>query len=318
MRFSVLLRWVGPLLLVASGCAKQSSGSTYPGAGESMPYTESSVMDSGVVPTGSSSSGYTADGAAVTRDDAMEPEEDSDVQNISAVSRPRRRGLFRSKTKDARSELASPPADGARGAESTPDANQATPSDPEPAVEQPRIDADHRHIIYTAFMQVSVFNLPEAMAKAESLPEIYGGYIHSMSEGQLVLRIPSKNLRDAMGSLGEYGVIEQRTLQAQDVTAEYVDVESRIVALEETHVQMLALLGKAKTVEEALKVRMALDQITSELEVLKGRLRQLENLTSYSTLTLRMYERGPLSPTPSSDDPFPWVNALGVESTEWK
>ncbi len=199
-----------------------------------------------------------------------------------------------------------------------------SPADPtartggEPAVEDPRKDIGGRLIIYTAGMRVSVFNLEEAMAKAEALPERYGGYVFSMSAGSLVLKIPARKLRAAMNELGEYGVVEERSLVSQDVSAEYTDIESRIKALEGTHKQLLELLSKARTVDEALHVRQALDQVGAELEVLKGRMRQLDSLISFSTLTVALYERGPFTPTPTSNDPFPWVDSLGVEATEWK
>ncbi|HWB74523.1 MAG TPA: DUF4349 domain-containing protein [Nannocystaceae bacterium] len=188
----------------------------------------------------------------------------------------------------------------------------------EPAVEDPRKDIGGRLIIYTAGMRISVFNLEEAMDKAEALPEKYGGYVFSMSAGALVLKIPARKLRAAMVELGGYGVVEEKSLVSQDVSAEYTDIESRIKALEGTHKQLLELLSKARTVDEALHVRQALDQTAAELEVLKGRMRQLDSLISFSTLTVALYERGPFTPTPTSNDPFPWVDQLGVESTEWK
>lgn len=188
----------------------------------------------------------------------------------------------------------------------------------EPAVEDVRKDLGGRMIIYTAGMRIAVFNLEEAMTKAESLPEKFGGYVHSMGAGELVLKIPARKLRAAMTELGGYGVVEQKSLNTQDVSAEYVDIESRIRALESTHKQLLELLSKARTVDEALHVRQALDQVGAELEVLKGRMRQLDSLISFSTLTVSLYERGPHTPTPSSNDPFPWVDSLGVEATEWK
>jgi uncharacterized protein YhaN len=189
----------------------------------------------------------------------------------------------------------------------------------EQAVERPpQDDLDGRHIVYTAQMTVSVFNLDEAMKDAEALPETFGGYIQAMSQGNLVLRIPSQSLRKVMDELAGYGVVDHRSLQAMDVTAEFTDIESRIRALRETQKQLLALLSKARTVQEALEVRKALDGITTELEVLEGRMRQLDNMISYSTLAVNLYERGPHTPTPSSNDPFPWVNELGVEATEWK
>lgn len=175
-----------------------------------------------------------------------------------------------------------------------------------------------RHIIYTATMQVSVYNLEDAKAKAEALPGKYGGYLQNMSGAYFVMRIPSAKLRTVMDELGGLGVVDSRTLDAQDVTDEFLDIETRIAVLEGTHKQMLELLTKARTVDEALHVRQALDQITMELEVLKGRLRQLESLTEFSTLTLNLAERGPHTTTPSSNDPFPWVDELGVEATEWK
>ena len=167
-------------------------------------------------------------------------------------------------------------------------------------------------------MQISVFNLGDAMERAETLPKKYGGYVQTMSNDYFVMRIPSAKLDQAMDDLATLGIVDSRTLEAQDVTEEFLDIETRIEVLESTQKQMLELLTKARTVKEALEVREALDRITMELEVLKGRLRRLENLTAYSTLTLSLQERGPHTTAPSSNDPFRWVDSLGVEATEWK
>lgn len=189
--------------------------------------------------------------------------------------------------------------------------------DAEPAVADDGPDPG-RHIIYTAAMQVSVFNLKDALERAEAMPSKYGGYIQNMSGSYFVMRIPSGKLRTAMDELAGLGVVDARSLDAQDVTEEFLDIQTRITVLENTQKQMMELLTKARTVEEALHVRQSLDAITMELEVLKGRLRRLESLTEFSTLTLNLVERGPHSTTPSSNDPFPWVDELGVEATEWK
>ena len=121
-----------------------------------------------------------------------------------------------------------------------------------------------------------------------------------------------------MAEVYNLGNVEGRSLQAMDVTAEYVDLESRIKVLKDTQEQLLSLLKKAKTVEEALHVRRALDEITMQLEVALGRMRQLQNMISFSTLTVDLLERGPNTPIPSSNDPFPWVDTLGIEATEWR
>jgi hypothetical protein len=120
-----------------------------------------------------------------------------------------------------------------------------------------------------------------------------------------------------MDELGRLGVVEARSLQARDVSEEYVDLTTRIRVLRETQQQLLDLLRTARNVEEALKVRASLDAITMELEQAMGRLRLLESLIGFSTLTVRMSLRGPQNAVPSSNDPFPWVDNLGVEATEW-
>jgi hypothetical protein len=174
-----------------------------------------------------------------------------------------------------------------------------------------------RQIIYTAEMAISVFKLDEAMDRAESLALESGGYVQSMSQGYYILRVPAAKLRGIMAELGKLGVVESRSLQAQDVTEEFVDLSTRIRVLRETQQQLISLLKQARNVEEALNVRRSLDQITMELEQAMGRLRMLESLIGFSTLTVRMSQRGPQNAIPSSNDPFPWVDGLGVEATEW-
>lgn len=315
MKRTLLLRSlaVAGLALGLVGCMKKSPSSSVPGAdygGYDESYEESVYDDS-----------Y----AMGDMDDMAEPESEPEPMSapMDEDAAPGLSSRIRTR-RAAKREMASP---------STTASGGASAPEPPPAVEAPAEGADtgptkavedntdavaNRHIVYTAQMRVSVFNLETAIEKAEALPDTYGGYIQTMAESRIVLRIPSKNLRKLMEDVGGYGVVEQRALRAQDVTAEFTDIESRIRALTETQTQLLALLAKARNVEEALHVRKALDDITTELEVLKGRMRQLGNMITFSTLTLDLIERGPNSPTPSSNDPFPWVDSLGVEATEWK
>lgn len=174
-----------------------------------------------------------------------------------------------------------------------------------------------RQIIYTAEMQISVYKLDDAMQRAEALTLAAGGYVQNLSQGYYVLRIPAPALRGIMDELAHLGVVEARTLQARDVSEEYVDLTTRIRVLRETQQQLLILLKQARNVDEALKVRESVDRITMELEQAMGRLRMLESLIGFSTLTVRMSQRGPQNTIPSSNDPFPWVDGLGVEATEW-
>jgi hypothetical protein len=283
-----------PALLLSLGCAKMSTS-------ERWSYAEAPMPEAQTVDITGAHEYRDYDGAYDFSDDLAEGEMMA-TENTVIASR------ARGKVGEAREW--GPPV---RTEPGQPSVTEAPP--PKDKEKTP----DHgRQIIYVAGMQISVYNLESAMASVESLPDRFGGWIHMRSQSQVVLRLPANKLKSAMAELASFGVVEARTLQAQDVTAEYVDLDSRIKVLRETQTQLLELLGKAKTVEEALHVRKALDQVTMELEVALGRMRQLSDLIAYSTLTVTLVERGPQDHIPTSNDPFRWVDTLGVEATEWR
>ena len=205
--------------------------------------------------------------------------------------------------------------DSATAPASAPAPKPAPKLEPEPVAEQP---ANKRQLIYTANMQVSVYDLAHAVSVAEALPTRLGGWLHQRVDNELILRIPAAKLEQAMELIAELGVVDYRLLEALDVTAQYTDLESRIRILVEMQAQLRALLDQAKDVEQALKIRAALDQITLELELARGQMRELAKSIAFSTLILRFVQRGPSVIVPTSNDPFPWVDQLGVELTEYR
>lgn len=182
----------------------------------------------------------------------------------------------------------------------------------------PKQAANKRQVIYTATMQVQVYDVEHSIAQAEALPDRFGGWLHQRVDNQLVLRIPAEHLREAMEIIEALGVVDYRLLEALDVTAQYTDLESRIAVLAETHAQLSKLLAEAKTVEQALEIRNALDQVTLELELARARMRELSKAVAFSTLIVQFVARGPDFMVPSSNDPFTWVVELGVEATEYR
>lgn len=200
-----------------------------------------------------------------------------------------------------------------------PDMAPTAPRPEQPApVDVPKPIASKRQIIYTATMQVSVYDLTHSIEQAEALPERFGGWLHQRNDNQIVLRIPAEHLREVMDIIAEYGVVDYRLLEALDVTAQYTDLESRIRVLTEMQGQLARLLEQAKTVEQALEIRRALDEITMELEVARARMRELSKSIAFSTLIVQFVARGPGVAIPSSNDPFVWVTELGVEATEYR
>jgi hypothetical protein len=131
----------------------------------------------------------------------------------------------------------------------------------------------------------------------------YGGYLvnsssyasgeeNTMKSGTVAVRVPSNSFTQALSDAGKLGTLKNQTLSTQDVTEEYVDLEARIKNSEAHVNSLVALLSQAKTVDEILQVQSVLTYAQQDLEQLKGRLRYLDANTSYSTITLSIYEKG--------------------------
>jgi hypothetical protein len=193
--------------------------------------------------------------------------------------------------------------------------------EPEPPPEPQDPDQDQsantgRQIIYTAGMGVSVFDVAETMTKLEAIPERYGGWVHQRYDTSVVLRVPAAQLEAVIREVSSWGVLEWKTLEALDVTAQYTDLESRIRVLEQMHLHLSALLEKAENVEQALEIQVELARITAELEQLRAQMRMLASSIEFSTLAVQLQQRGTREPEPGND-PFGWVDELGVEATAY-
>lgn len=168
-------------------------------------------------------------------------------------------------------------------------------------------------VITTAQLDIEVESgkFQTAFEQALLLADRYGGYVvssnsqasgeeDSMKSGTVTLRIPVTSFSGAMGEARKLGEVKNQSIGTEDVTEEYVDLEARITNSEANVRQLLGLLAKAKTVDEVLQVQQVLTSAQAELEQLKGRQRYLDEHTSYSMLTMNIYETG-VETTPAGE-----------------
>jgi PKD repeat protein len=76
--------------------------------------------------------------------------------------------------------------------------------------------------------------------------------------------------------------VKSVSTSGQDVTEEYVDLNSKLGNLEASESQLLKLMEKAGTVEEILKVQQQLVSTRENIEVIKGRMQYLEQSSALS------------------------------------
>ncbi len=117
-----------------------------------------------------------------------------------------------------------------------------------------------------------------------------GGYGNANRHSVYKLRIPADKLDAFMLSAEENGKITSKTETQQNVTLEYVDIESRISAYRTEKETLTDLLEKASSLENVLAIQERLSEVNYQIENYTAQLRVLENRVSYSTVTLHINE----------------------------
>jgi hypothetical protein len=102
------------------------------------------------------------------------------------------------------------------------------------------------------------------------------------------------------------------TASGQDVTDQYVDLQSQLTNLEATRDRIKTFLDQAKTVDEALRINQQLSDIEAQIEKVKGQMNYLSDRSAFSTVTITIEpDLPPIHPTVTSTPaptatPVPW------------
>jgi hypothetical protein len=171
---------------------------------------------------------------------------------------------------------------------------------------QQNLPSFDRMIIRTVTMSLAVGNVQEAFRQVEQVVNEQQGYLAGSQIRQdgdrmtatMTLRIPSdpatyQATLDRLRGLAERVVDEQA--QAQDVTEEYVDIESRLRNLRATEESLLALLSKAQRIEDIINIQRELTNVRGQIEQIQGRKQALERRADMATINLTLREVGAFS-----------------------
>lgn len=176
-----------------------------------------------------------------------------------------------------------------------------------------------RLIIKNAAMAVTVTETDRALERAVQVAVDYGGYIISQRvwDGSnqyryatLTLAVPVAQFEAAMRSLRTLGTVTGETAAGQDVTDEFVDLNSRLGNLQATQQRLRTFLEQATTITETLAVHEELRRVEDQIGLIQGRMNYLQDRAAYSTITL---ELNPWIPTPTPS-PTPTVTPTPTPS----
>ena len=153
-------------------------------------------------------------------------------------------------------------------------------------------------IVYTAELSLVVKDSGVAQEDITKMVEGIGGYVSNSSSYTydgglrritLTLRMPVEKFNEMMIALRDMAMeVTQETIGSQDVTQEYVDLESRLGALEAKAERLEELMEQAEDTEAVLAVYEQLSQTQIEIEQTKGRMQYLERSAAMATITVSL------------------------------
>ena len=173
--------------------------------------------------------------------------------------------------------------------------------------------AIERMMIYNARLEIAVEQPEEVMREVIQMAEAAGGFVVSSNLHQtytdsgplpwasLTIRVPAGDLDSIMDAIKamtpnpKEDVISEN-VSGQDVTAEYTDLTSRLRNLEAAEEALVELMEDARDPEDVLNIFDELTYYRGEIEIVKGRMKYLEESADLSAITIEIVPKQSLQP----------------------
>ncbi len=155
-------------------------------------------------------------------------------------------------------------------------------------------------VIKSASLEVKVEKdqVRPTLDKVKVIAEKRGGFVQSSQmtkwedyqEGYILINVPENEFSGALKDLESLGEVLSSRVSGKEVTQEYHDLELDLSHWETERQAVLALLDKATTIDEIIKIRQFLEPIDREINQIKGRLQYLKSKTDFSSIEMTIRE----------------------------
>lgn len=166
-------------------------------------------------------------------------------------------------------------------------------------------------IIKTAHLSYRVEDINESYKKILNTIKKHGAIVSAENQenvgyriqNSITIRVMPEKLDTLVTDLTKEAIyIDYKRITADNVTAEYVDAQSRLKTKKEVELRYIELLKRANTIGEILNVERELRVIREEIEAFEGKLKVMNDQIDFSTINLNIYQEIKSSLNP--DDGF--------------
>lgn len=167
-----------------------------------------------------------------------------------------------------------------------------------------------RLVIQNADLAVVVPDVEARMKEIEAMAKQMGGFVVSSNlyqsytsnyvevpEASVVIRVPSERLDEALEQIKKDVVeVQSENRSGTDVTDQYVNYQSQLKAKQAAEAKLLEIMEGAQTTEDVLAVYQQLQSIQTEIEVLTGQIKYLEQSAALSAISVRLIAEETIQP----------------------
>jgi hypothetical protein len=157
-----------------------------------------------------------------------------------------------------------------------------------------------RIVLKNAQISIVVADVEGRMKNIQVMAQQMGGYVVSSNlqqvyasngayvpESQVVIRVPAEKLDNALEEIKKDVVeVKNETSSGEDVTAQYVDLQSRLKNLEAAEAQMEDIMKSATKTEDVVNIFNQLVAYREQIEVVKGQIKYYEEAAALSSITV--------------------------------
>ncbi len=159
------------------------------------------------------------------------------------------------------------------------------------------IASEQRKIIYNSWIDIETETLTDSVSELDKIINDHDGYISNsnsntpsyedvLPSASYECRIPENQYKAFMEAVGTIGNVTREEETTQDITMDYIDVESRLVALKTQEESLLAMLEEPGDLESLLVIQDRLMQVQYEIESYQSQKERYDDMVSYCTVTV--------------------------------
>lgn len=172
-----------------------------------------------------------------------------------------------------------------------------------------------RKVMYSASINVEVKDYTQSVENITKKVNEWSGYVVSSTMygepgsvfGDITVRLPQEHFQSFLTFIDEetHKVID-KSISGEDVTEEYVDLESRLKSKRAVESRLLDFMEQAETTEELLAISKDLAEVQEEIETILGRMNYLDNRVEYAIVTIHLAETNVKVPNLGDDELNTW------------